>query len=568
MSAYDLCFVVPLCEQNMPRVRFSLEPVFHPKDVESWLRVYVPGRLGANAVCTGRASQVLEVQLELADPTPTATLCVWWYVSRTYRLDKHVDSCPKESKKLVLCETTIERAGTGEVLIADGSAFGLYDIERQVVAHARVSSSFRPSVSKPLAAKGAASGDQWLEVVRAVHRSHAGFVGTNVTEMSPFTFGKVSTPYGTMPSWAFPLLAKRRAQKVTDYNRTLEALFYNACYFAFLEPDKFVQAPQNHKLEVLGEMQTMAMRFLVYVRDVSLKLGEDHLVDDWTRIADAPVPAWIAYDCEDGSEEIVAQSAALKHAKGLEGALAEAQRLERRYYTCFCVVTLRLGGTKKWVYHALVVKFDRVMIQQHLDLPVDDVKEVTLPCLVLESTAYTTSNWEFRTPFCTKATFAAVDQFAEANTKICAEMVIDPCLYGHLVSFSCPDLLDEHGIGQVECLFEGKIGIPFKTIITKPGSDGIELVACKVDSEMKLQATNESQLFPETRMLTNDKPVYLKRRSYVWPPKAQFVVRGKDVEDKAVMDQVVAVARAIGSKVTLDRVSVYGGIGGINVVVE
>lgn len=545
------------------RVRVLLEPVFHPKDVESWIRVYVPG---TNVNVTFKGFEV-----ELPDNlTASTTLCVWWYVTRIYHSDKHVASCPKETKtKLALCETTLQRAGTGETLLADGSKFDLFDIEHQRVATAVISSSAvaRPT-TKPLEAKGASSGDKWLGLVREFHRQQPQLRQTNITEMGSFVFGKVVTPYGTMPGWGFAYLASKRAEKVA-YNDTLLSLFYNACYFTFLKPEDFDKAPLNHKLELLGEMQTMAMRFLVYVRDTSLRLGQDHLVDDWTRIADSPVPALIEYDCEDGAEEMIAQATALRQAQGLTGALAELQRLECCYFSCFCIVTLRLGGTSDWVYHAVVMKFDCRWLLRKLGLDRRDLEfKNPLPPLLLESTAYTTSNWKFETPFCTEKMFSTADEFIEANTKICAEMVAEPCLYGHLVTFYCPELLETYSVGQVECAFNGKRGIPIKTLMTESDHKGIEFLACKTDTDRIRQMTNESQLWPDTPMLKVAKPVQLRRREYVRPPKAQFLVRDADAMDISVVDRITAAAHKMGSRVTLDKVQVYGGIGGINVVVE
>lgn len=540
-------------------LRFSVEPLFHSKDAESWLRVYVPG--GDNVVCKGKLSEKFQVQL----PHKAEVVCVWWYVSWMFRLDRHVPSCPKPPSggRLVLCEPTLSRAGAGEVALSDGAEFTLKDIEGQITARATVFCDFKTAIGKPLL-KAAATGEDWLKKVRALH---CNIPATNITELPRFTFGKVATPYGSLPTWGFALLAAKRARQQSDYRGTLEHLFHNACYFTFLDPDKFDKAPLFHKLEILCEMQTMAQRFLVYVRDLSLRLGGDHLVDDWTRIADAPVPALIEFDCEDGAEETMAQTYALRSTPGLTGALAELKRLDDRYYSCFSIVTLRLGGTSNWVYHALVVKLDRQWLRRKLGLPTEESKFADLPPLVLETTAYTTSNWRFRTPFCTKAMYTLVDKHIEANAKVCGEMMEDPCLYGHLVSLNCPELV-EVGIGQVECLFNGKLGIPVKTLMQDPDDRGITFLPCKVDLEMVTQTTNEAQLFPDTPMLTAATTKALKRASYVWPPKAQFVVRSKDVEDKAVMERVLHAARQMGSKVTTDKIEVYGGIGGFNVIVD
>lgn len=502
-----------------------------------------------------------------------------WYVSRTFRVDKHVDGCKAQEtkvrfdpkRKLALCEMTIERAGAGECILADGQVFELFDVERQRVAKVLlVASSTKPFLSKePLKAPAAESGHQWLEKVRSLHQSNASLRDTNVTEIQKFIFGKVNTPYGTLPSWVFSWLAARRARAVTQsHAQVLELLFANACYFVHLDPSQFETAPIDTQLEIMCEVSTMAPRFLVYVRDVSLRLGHDHLVDDWTRIPDAPVPALIAYDCEDGSEEVLAQSIALNATPALTGSLRQLQRLERRYCSCFCVVTLRLGSADDWIYHAIVMKFDRRWMQKKLGLPIDEPETAPLlPPLLLESTAYTTSNWRYRTPHCTTKTFEVAEAHIEANTKICAELIVEQNKYGHLISFTCPELTENNEIAQVECAFKHKHGIPIKTLMLQPENTDIELIACKVDRAQIQHATNEAQLFPETKMLRLEGKSVAPKRTSTRPPKTQFLVRGPDLEDPENLERVKAVAAGMG-KVTWDPIYVYGGISGVNVVIE
>lgn len=59
------------------QVKFSLKPQFHSADVQSWLRIYVPGESQANTMCTGRASEVLVATLNLKTAEPGTPVCVW-----------------------------------------------------------------------------------------------------------------------------------------------------------------------------------------------------------------------------------------------------------------------------------------------------------------------------------------------------------------------------------------------------------------------------------------------------------------------------------------------------------
>lgn len=553
------------------RMEISIVPEFHAKDIASWLQVYVPGK--PDLVIKGRANEPFK--FELSEVDASSTLCVWWYVHRLFQLDKFVGAGreSKETKnRLVMTEKTHQRAGTGETLLGDGSKFALLDIERQVVARGQVKSTFAPLPGKVLEAKGAGGGELWLSVVNKLHREDARFNDTNATELARHTFGSVVAPFGTMPTWVYPYFASIRARNaVAEYGDTLDSLFVHACYFTFTDPDKFDRADRDQRIETICEMQTMATRFLVYARDTSMRLGVDHLVDDWTRIADTPDPSMIVYDCEDGSEEAMAQSTALRLAKGLTGGLAEAQRLELLYYSCFAVITLRLGSTKNWVYHAVLFKFDRRWLQRKLGLKVDGGTHAELPPCLLETTAWTTSNWKHRTKAYSEKTYYLAEDFIEANTKVPAELVIRQGLYGHLLTLTCPELLDTHRIGQIECVFRGKLGVPVPKVMTAPADDGIEFVACYTDAEtVRGTTTNLSQLLPETRMMLlpeDFKAGAPRRENYTAFPKTQFVVRNRDFEDPEIKARVLAAAAKMGSGVKVDVVTVYGTIGGVNVIV-
>lgn len=500
-----------------------------------------------------------------------------WYVSRTFLGDKHVETCEaKETKdqKLVLCEMTMQRAGTGETMLGNKDEFELYDIERTCVATCRLDCSVddkKTPITKPLK-QAEDRGTAWLAIVQKVHDKHGSFRQTNVTEIRRHTFGKVVTPYGTMPMWAYSAMAAQRAKRAeSTYAPTLASQFYNACYFTHLRPQDFERASLDQQLEVICEMQTMATRFLVYTLDSSLRLGGDHLVDDWTRICDAPEPALIEYDCEDGAEEAISQSHALKWAKldSVDGPLALAQKLEHGYYTCLGVVTLRLGSTDRWVYHALVLKFDERWLRARLGLRVFESDLPPLPPLLLELTAYTTSNWRFKTPACTAAMYEMASDLIDANSKISSELVIEQSLYGHLVSLTCPELSVRYGIAQIECAYKGRHGIPVKTLMLEPDRE-FEFVACRTEFSI----SEASQLLPATPMMQVQQAFRCStiptRPDYNRFPRTQFVIRAVDWNNTAIRQKLMARLAKLGPniKFRFDPISVYGGIGGVNVVIE
>jgi hypothetical protein len=549
-------------------MEISIVPEFHAKDIASWLQVYVPGK--PDMAAKGKANEPFKFELTEADAS--TTLCVWWYTHRLFRLDKFIDAGSsretKENKtRLVMVEETYQRAGTGETLLGNGSKFTLLDIERQIVARGQVKSTFDPLPGQVLEAKGAHGGELWLSIVNRLHQEDARFSDTNVTELPRHTFGSVVSPFGTMPMWAYSFFASIRARNaVAEYGDTLKSLFANACYLVFVDPDKFDQADRDTRIEVMCQMQCLATIFMVYARDSSMRLGADHLVDDWTRIADAPDhPSMVVYDCEDGSEEAMCQSMALRLARGLSGPLASLQGLELLYYSCFGIVTLRLGSTDKLVYHAVLLKFDRRFLQRKLGLKVDAKEHPELPPCLLETTAFTTSNWKHRSKAYTEQSYRLVEQFAEANSKVSAEMVIQQGLYGHLLSLTCPELLGTHRIGQIECVYRGKLGVPVAKLMLNSADAGIELVSCLTDSDtIRATMTNVGQLLPETKMLfvPPDYKGAPRRESYTVYPRAQFVVRNRDFETPEIKSRVLTAAANMGSKVAVESIVVYADIGG------
>lgn len=550
-------------------MEISIVPEFHAKDIESWLQIYIPGK--PDLVIKGKANEPFTFELSGVDAS--TTLCVWWYVRRLFQLDMFIDTRAgresKESKtRLVMAEDVYQRAGTGETLLGNGSKFVLLDIERQVVARGQVKSTFDPLPGQVLEAKGAHSGESWLSVVHRLHEQDARLLDTNVDELPRHIFGSVATPFGTMPVWAYSFFASMRARNaVSKYSDTLHSLFMNACYLTHVDPFELDKADRDTRIEVMCQMQTMAMIFLVYARDSSMRLGADHLVDDWTRIADAPDPSMIVYDCEDGSEEAMCQAMALRLAKGLTGGpLASLQNLELLYYSCFGIVTLRLGSTDKWVYHAVLFKFDRRWLQRKLGLKVDTKEHPELPPCLLETTAWTTSNWQHRTKAYSEQTYRLVEDYVEANTKVSAEMVISQNLYGHLQTLTCPELLGTHRIGQIECCYRGKLGVPVAKLMTAPSDAKIELVSCLTDTDtIRGTMTNVNQLMPETKMLllpSDYKAGAPRRENYAQFPRAQFIVRNRDFQNPEIQARVREAAKKMGSKVTIDSIVVYGTIGG------
>lgn len=526
----------------------TIKPEFHDPSAEAFLRIYEPGQSGT--WYSGRLSSKFSVSLP-----PTRTLCVWLYVKRVFKEDRHLDAKSTTAggvglsgggidARIELEEDTIARVGTGVA----ATSFDIVDIEGVKVASAQCSGDF-----KSAARRDTGSGARWLAKVTAVTPKE-----TNVTELPLHVFGSVQMPYSTVPMWGYALLGARRAAKASMLS-TLEASFSQACWFMRFDPKDFGSQPIDTQLETLCEMQTIAPRLVVYARDTSLRLGSDKLVDDWTVIDDNPVPALIEADCEDLTEHAVVRSLLLKQTKGATGSLALAQQLEKQYYTAFAVVTLRLGNSSNWVYHAVCMKFPKAQMRKKLGLSAA-AGEADLPALLVETTAWSTSNWRYSTPWCTPETYDAVASRIDVNTKVCAESVKAQGLYGHLCSLVIPELQLEESIGQIQVSYGGKAGAPMAAVMKS--LDSITLTPIKVDAVEVNEFNEASQFLPETKLLVGGTPMTPRRPE---APKAEFVVRLVDWAKPGVSEQI---KKAMGGRVTTTNVTSYGGIAGVVVTVE
>jgi hypothetical protein len=128
--------------------------------------------------------------------------------------------------------------------------------------------------------------------------------------------------------------------------------------------------------ELLSEMITLPTRFLTYEKDTvragATKVGRDQ----WSRLLAFPNPEKAAFDCEDGSVMILELLHVLRTRELSGGLLKRVQQTAQKYEVLFTTGQLLVRGA--YVAHAYVVAVD----WSH-----------ALPPLVLESTAYTESNW-------------------------------------------------------------------------------------------------------------------------------------------------------------------------------
>jgi hypothetical protein len=510
------------------KMNLNLDPLFFPKDAQVWLVVF-SNRLPLKDVKKGRANETFKFSASKMD-----VYHCWWYVLRTFGDDKHTDF--KINEHSFLEEDTVQRAGTCS--FAKDGEYSFVDIEGTVVGKLTVKGT--PQDSEKYAQYESKQrqdyGTEWLKEVVAVTPKES-----NITELQHFTFGSVKMPDCTMPTWSY---ASRRFAVNAS---TLENVFNLACWFMRVKPEQYSTLPIDTQLEINAEMQSMATRFCCYAKDSSKRMDSDHMLDDWTYIEDSPVPEMLEFDCEDGAVHAVNQSLALQESKG------PAAELERRYVTAFAIVTLSLGESN-YTYHAVCMKFPRGKLLKKLDVQ-GSLPDTELPVILVETTAWTTSNWRFKSPVVTESTFGEVlKQTNSVNAKVPAPSKVGDSLYVHVCTLVFPELVASAAIGQVQMVYKGKMGVPIDVIMR--GTD---------DYEMKLVHIKE---YPQNLPLPSTRAFQTTRISSIPESlpgnvKAEFVVRLHDWQ-KNKTEIVTLASRMGGTSVKYNEITeVYGGIGGV-----
>ncbi len=511
-------------------MNLSLEPLYFPRDVRVWLVVF-GSRLPLKEIKTGKASDKFTFSANRID-----TFHCWWYVMRTFADDKHTDF--KDSVRASLEEETVQRAGTCS--FGKDGTYDMMDIEGTKVGTLTVqgtpADSEKYDISKVLPD---AYGGRWLAEVTKETPTE-----TNITELAPFIFGSVKMPDCTMPTWKYV------DRFIPMNSSSMENVFKLACWFMRVKPEQYPSLPLDTQLEINAEMQSMATRFCCYAKDATKTAMGDHLIDDWTYLEDNPAPEMLEFDCEDGAVHAVNQGGNLQNWVG------PAAELERRYLIAFAIVTLSLGGGA-FTYHAVCMKFPKFSVFKKMGMPGDFPPEKGLPVILVETTAWTTSNWRFTSPYCTEDTFDVVSkQTNSVNAKVPAPTRTGESLYRHVCTLIFPELPK---IGQVQMVYKGKFGVPID-VIMRGGDEEYEMKPVYITEEPLNLPLPSTRGF-EVKGVAASLPVPQTRI-----PKAEFVVRSHDW--KKNKDNILKLAQKMGTTVeSSDVLEVYGGIGGVRITV-
>jgi hypothetical protein len=257
----------------------------------------------------------------------------------------------------------------------------------------------------------------------------------------------------------------------------------------------------------------------------------------------------------------VTRSLLLKQVPASSSLLA-TQQLERRFYTLFAIVTLRLGSSSQWVYHAVCIKVPKNRFRRLLGLSSNDKEDDKhLPVMLVETTAYTTSNWRYESPYVTVDSYEAITRLADVNSKVSSSIIQKQKLYGHLCSLTSPELLLEDGIGQIQLSHNGKFGVPVNLFVQDMSVASFHVVnASKGDVAT---CTESEEHLPRTLLLKGGQSPGPRKDGT--KPVTEFVIRKRDWDEQQTT--IRRLCQQIGTKVDVQHIESYGGIGGVCVTV-
>lgn len=159
-------------------------------------------------------------------------------------------------------------------------------------------------------------------------------------------------------------------------------------------------------IELMCDVATTRLWTLAYQTDTSLG---GRIIDDWAHISETPDSAAAAYDCEDGSFDILSVLRTLEQTPRNPrhpGIMERVADVARQYVFMQALGRMRSGDTVVW--HSYVIGLDENVVARALGSSVRETP--TLPAVLIESTQYTTSLWSFDSEATTRGAMLVDDQ--------------------------------------------------------------------------------------------------------------------------------------------------------------
>lgn len=427
---------------------------------------------------------------------------------------------------------------------------------------------------------------QWMSFegqIAYMHETHPLLKDTNITELGHRVFSTINSSTGPLPMWAFPYEMYRtvgsQIPQQEGYRRLLR-LLKAAEFFTGLRADSD-STTAVQMAELLNEFATVRSRACCYVLDSSLRPdGKEHSIDEWTFISDNPRQDLVAFDCEEGACDGIGCLALLtdpsmtalvdKH-KGLR----QLRAAQLRYTPLMAIVSLRMMGTGRHSYHAIVLDLDSEWLSRHIEqsglqkLPgfseqKDVRKAVRSPSVAMEFTMYSYGCWEDDIPLSVQTEQQALfrrSQLAQpigSNPKAPAAMVAEVNLYGHVHTVFTPSLVESDGICQLICSYRGRLGIPVPVLMQrsagKTNKDICFIPVRSADKQTLSQLDGQLNGMPRQMPLGESEPSDIKTA----PPSAGPLIfdatyRKVDLDMAGAEDSVRQQIRAFASRCVIAR---------------
>lgn len=431
------------------------------------------------------------VRIPRALPMDTPVL-VHWRTRRIMHGESHYDN-DHDEKSLpgdgVLLQPYESRAGTGRTtldMVERGVVVPLLDIDDDPVGEVYLSVLRVPERSVLLLpATGKYNTHVHIEqlakeedrrVLSNIIPRHS-----NIDYIQNWHFGVIITPVGRIPLYEFARQAISGSHMDHSTDAALLLNFANHSLDSmFLTQQQVLsdELPPAVMAELMGEIQTLVTRYMLYVKDSSKRNGDDKANDDF----DFPRDGSLSVDDCEGYNAIVHECIYKFRNRSVpfdHPLLKRLVNFDMQYIPLFALVTLKVGDTG-WTYHACTIKLDRSWFMEKIGLTNESSSPPSssrrlLPACVLEPTTYTTSCHAYRHPSVTRDTYSRSHLLkpVESNTKIPGDLV--PGIYRHVVVVTCPELLASHNIARIDCIYNGRSAIPIQRLLSY--SDDVVLKA-------------------------------------------------------------------------------------------
>lgn len=210
--------------------------------------------------------------------------------------------------------------------------------------------------------------------------------------------------YSVTPMGHIPLISyvyNTTLLKVHRHKRQYQTYFWNALQYAkdYLCVERLDPENTTQMSDVLAEILTIHMRCLTYCEDVTYVCGERCQTDSWVILSSFPNFKLAAYDCEDGSQNVLEMIHCFRTAefdKEYQWELCLLQTHLSRYASFFTIGEIYVNGHVE--SHVFVVLLDSTFSPSTKDNGFQsesyhENKQPFAPAILLESTGHCAGVW-------------------------------------------------------------------------------------------------------------------------------------------------------------------------------